>query len=103
MAEEIKAEYKRLQDKKRAKNKENIEVDEFEWIQVLLVPMPPLHFHHLAVEQRAGGEQGHWEETPGGALGEAGQEVQGEPFPPDRWDHESKTEFIAVESDVDIL
>ena len=40
MAEEIKAEYKRLQDKKRAKNKENIEVDEFEWIQVLLVPMP---------------------------------------------------------------
>ena len=59
--------------------------------------------HHLAVEQRAGGEQGHWEETPGGALGEAGQEVQGEPFPPDRWDHESKTEFIAVESDVDIL
>ena len=43
MAEEIKAEYKRLQDKKRAKNKENIEVDEFEWIQVLLVPMPSLH------------------------------------------------------------
>ena len=43
MAEEIKAEYKRLQDKKRAKNKENIEVDEFEWIQVLLVPMPFLH------------------------------------------------------------
>ena len=34
MAEEIKAEYKRLQDKKRAKNKENIEVDEFEWIQL---------------------------------------------------------------------
>ena len=43
MAEEIKAEYKRLQDKKHAKNKENIEVDEFEWIQVLLVPMPSLH------------------------------------------------------------
>ena len=43
MAEEIKAEYKRLQDKKRAKNKENIEVDEFEWIQVLLVSMPSLH------------------------------------------------------------
>ena len=59
--------------------------------------------HHLAVEQRAGGEQGHWEETPGGALGEAGQEVQGEPFPPDRWDHESKTEFTVVESDVDIF
>ena len=93
MAEEIKAEYKRLQDKKRAKNKENIEVDEFEWIQVLLVPMPFLHSppSPLAVEQRAGGEQGHWEETPGGALGEAGQEVQGEPFPPDRWNHESTT------------
>ena len=43
MADEIKAEYKRLQDKKRAKNKENIEVDEFEWIQVLLVPIPSLY------------------------------------------------------------
>ena len=64
---------------------------------ILLTPV-----HNLAVEQRAGGEQGHWEEAPGSALGEAGQEVQGEPFPPDRWSYESKTEVTVVKSDVDI-
>ena len=33
MADEIKAEYKRLQAKKRPKD-DQLEVDEFEWIQV---------------------------------------------------------------------
>ena len=35
MADEIKAEYKRLQEKKRPKNNDTLEVDEFEWIQVI--------------------------------------------------------------------
>ena len=34
MADEIKAEYKRLQEKKKPKKDDAIEVDEFEWIQV---------------------------------------------------------------------
>ena len=34
MADEIKAEYKRLQEKKRPKKDDAHEVDEFEWIQV---------------------------------------------------------------------
>ena len=34
MADEIKAEYKRLQEKKRPKKDDALEVDEFEWIQV---------------------------------------------------------------------
>ena len=34
MADEIKAEYKRLQEKKRPKKDDTLEVDEFEWIQV---------------------------------------------------------------------
>ena len=34
MADELKAEYKRLQEKKRIKKDDALEVDEFEWIQV---------------------------------------------------------------------
>ena len=34
MAEDLKAEYKRIQEKKRPKNEDTIEVDEFEWVQV---------------------------------------------------------------------
>ena len=47
MADEIKAEYKRLQEKKRPKTDDAIEVDEFEWIQVEInffspsTPTPP--------------------------------------------------------------
>ena len=34
MAEDLKAEYKKIQESKRPKNEDTIEVDEFEWVQV---------------------------------------------------------------------
>lgn len=39
MADELKAEYKRLQEKKRPKKDDALEVDEFEWIQVETVAL----------------------------------------------------------------
>jgi len=34
MAEDLKAEYKKIQESKRPKNEDTIEVDEFEWVQL---------------------------------------------------------------------
>ena len=47
MADEIKAEYKRLQEKKRKKTDAAIEVDEFEWIQVEINLFKIIHPPHI--------------------------------------------------------